>query len=65
MRSTEPRELLQYIHPKFVLKFKFLESLFIRNINFCCQNVLQFYTEHDSDTAVLYAKFQNDQMTGN
>ena len=41
-------------------QLRFNEILLVLNINFNCQIVLKFCSEHGSDTAMLWAKFQND-----
>ena len=39
------------------------QNLFAYNLSLSSPVVLQFYTEHGSDTAVLCAKFQNEWTT--
>ena len=39
------------------------EMLFAQDVFLNCQIVLKFCTEHDGDTVVLCAKFQNDLTT--
>ena len=44
------------------LKLKTCEISFLHDICFSCPNILQFCTEHDSDTTVLCAKFQDNWL---
>ena len=46
------------------LKFWSWEYLAINDYVFCCPIILKFCTEHGSYTAMLCAKFHNDQTTG-
>ena len=46
------------------LKLRFHENPFVHDIHLSCQIILNFCTEHGSDTAMLCAKFQNDFITG-
>ena len=45
------------------LKFKFCEISVVHNNRFICPIVSKFCTEHDSITAVLCAKFQNNWIS--
>ena len=44
---------------------KFREIFFVHNFFRFYQIDLKFCTEHDSDTVVLYAKYQTDWTTDN
>ena len=46
------------------LKLKSRDFSFVQNIQFSCQIILKFCSEHGSETDVLCAKFQNDLRTG-
>ena len=45
------------------IKLKLFDIVFIHNIHFSCPIILKYCTEHGSDTAVLYAIFQNNLGT--
>ena len=46
------------MQPHIITKHKSCEIYFVNNIHFCCPILLKFCTEHGSDTAMLFAKFQ-------
>ena len=54
--------VIQHIPTKHILHFKFRPISSVHNIYLVCSIILKFCTEHDSITAVLCAKFQNDQV---
>ena len=60
-RSSDPWGRCNIRHPpKNLFKPKSREISFAHNLLLSYLIVLEFCTEHDSDTVVLYAKFQND-----
>ena len=55
--------LVQYNTLKLILNSDLAKNLFAHNLFLSCSIVLIFCTEHGSDTAVLWAKYQKDWAT--